>query len=188
MGRPAMTEQRRIEICRALQSCMVEKGSYEITSVKDIAQRGNMAAGLIHHYFTSKDEILLTTADMVLISVQNELEDLLHTRNTDRRAERLCDLIHDEAQSRFLLMLYSLSLSMPALREQVVNKCRELEDSIATRLRRSRTFEGDASAKAGELMFLLEGALLQTAIRQNDSGDRLLTQAISEAFPTMDEN
>ena len=38
MGRPSLAEQRRVEICRALQSCVIRNGSYEMTSVKDIAQ------------------------------------------------------------------------------------------------------------------------------------------------------
>lgn len=44
MGRQSIAEQRRIQIGRALQACMLEKGSYESTSVKDIAQRADMAA------------------------------------------------------------------------------------------------------------------------------------------------
>ncbi len=187
MGRPSLTEQRRIEICRALQICMMEKGSYEATSVKDIAQKGGMAAGLIHHYFTSKDEILLTTADIALLSVQNSLDDLLHTRNIERRRDKLHELLHDEAQSRFLLMLYSLALSMPAIRELILSKHHELEDALTARLRRSRTFTGDPAQKAGELMFLLEAAVLQSALSENNRADRLLADLLEQLFPSVSD-
>ena len=53
MGRPSLAEQRRVEICRALQSCVIRNGSYEMTSVKDIAQEAGMAAGMLHLYFES---------------------------------------------------------------------------------------------------------------------------------------
>lgn len=74
MGRPSLAEQRRVEICRALQSCVIRNGSYEMTSVKDIAQEAGMAAGMLHHYFESKDDILLVTAEMVLLELQNPPE------------------------------------------------------------------------------------------------------------------
>ena len=81
MGRPSLAEQRRVEICRALQSCVIRNGSYEMTSVKDIAQEAGMAAGMLHHYFESKDDILLVTAEMVLLELQNHLSDLLRIKD-----------------------------------------------------------------------------------------------------------
>ncbi len=91
MGRPSLAEQRRVEICRALQSCVIRNGSYEMTSVKDIAQEAGMAAGMLHHYFESKDDILLVTAEMVLLELQNHLSDLLGKQEEmrDILAERL---------------------------------------------------------------------------------------------------
>ena len=81
MGRPSLAEQRRVEICRALQSCVIRNGSYEMTSVKDIAQEAGMAAGMLHHYFESKDDILQVTAEMVLLELQNHLSDLLRIKD-----------------------------------------------------------------------------------------------------------
>ena len=112
MGRPSISEQRRIEIGRALQVCMVKNGSYEATSVKDIAQEAGIATGLVHHYFTSKDEILLLMADNSLLSVANLLDDLLHTREPAERAAKVHELLADRNQNRFMLTIYSLSLSM----------------------------------------------------------------------------
>ena len=110
MGRPSISEQRRIEIGRALQTCMIRNGSYESTSVKDIAQQAGIATGLVHHYFTSKDEILLLMADNALLDVSNVLEDILHTRQGAARREKLHELLADNSQSRFILLLYTLCL------------------------------------------------------------------------------
>lgn len=183
MGRPSLAEQRRIEICRALQSCMVQKGSYEITSVKDIAQQAGMAAGMIHHYFVNKDEMLYTTADMVLLAVQNVLDELLHTKDAAGRVQKLHELLEDQEQNRFLLMIYSLSLSMPPIKELILAKRQELEEALSSRLRRRSSFAGDAEARAEELMFLLESAIAQSALSEQNAAIRLLTVALEETFP-----
>ena len=83
MGRPSMSEQRRIEIGRALQTCMIRNGSYEITSVKDIAQEAGVATSLVHHYFTNKDEILSMMADMELMAIANLMEDVRRIREKE---------------------------------------------------------------------------------------------------------
>ncbi len=183
MGRPSISEQRRIEIGRALQACMVRKGSYEATSVKDIAQEAGIATGLVHHFFTSKDEILLLMADNALLDISNRLEDLLHTSSHDDRRQKLHELLHDQAQDRFLMMLCSLSLSMPEIRELILMRLRELENALTRRLSRSAHFTGDPNAAAFELTFLLASAVLQSALEEREESEALLSQRLEEVFP-----
>lgn len=183
MGRPSISEQRRIEIGRALQTCMVRNGSYESTSVKDIAQEAGIATGLIHHYFTNKDEILLLMADASLLAVSNLLEDLLHTRQEDLRREKLHELLTDENQSRFVLTLYSLALSMPEIRELILARRTELRESLTARLRRSQNFTGSPEEMAYRLVFLLESAVAQSALEASHMMEELLLRVLGEAFP-----
>ena len=183
MGRPSISEQRRIEIGRALQTCVVRNGSYESTSVKDIAQEAGIATGLIHHYFTNKDEILLLMADASLLSVFNLLEDLLHTRQDTPRREKLHELLSDENQSRFVLTLSHLSLSMPEIRDLILARREELRESLTARLRRSQAFSGNPEETAYRLVFLLESAVAQAALESSPLLEELLLQALQEAFP-----
>ena len=122
MGRPSLAEQRRVEICRALQSCVIRNGSYEMTSVKDIAQEAGMAAGMLHHYFESKDDILLVTAEMVLLELQNHLSDLLRIKDAAEREKMLEELLGDNEQNRFYIMLQAMALAMPAVNELLLGK------------------------------------------------------------------
>ena len=117
MGRPSLAEQRRVEICRALQSCVIRNGSYEMTSVKDIAQEAGMAAGMLHHYFESKDDILLVTAEMVLLELQNHLSDLLRIKDAAEREKMLEELLGDNEQNRFYIMLQAMALAMPTVKK-----------------------------------------------------------------------
>lgn len=103
MGRQSIAEQRRIQIGRALQACMLEKGSYESTSVKDIAQRADMAAGLIHHYFKSKDEILMLVARMLFESIRNDIDELYLARDEAGKREQLHELVGScDPRNRFV--------------------------------------------------------------------------------------
>ena len=172
-----------MEIGRALQACVVRNGSYEATSVKDIAQEAGVATGLIHHYFTNKDEILFLMADSVLLELSNILEELLHARSREARRSLLHELLSDEKRSRFILMLYSLALSMPEIRQQVLGRRRELEETLAGRLRRSKAFTGDPETYACRIAFLLESAVAQTALERRSYMEDLLAEALDGAFP-----
>ena len=126
-----------MEICRALQSCVIRNGSYEMTSVKDIAQEAGMAAGMLHHYFESKDDILLVTAEMVLLELQNHLSDLLRIKDAAEREKMLEELLGDNEQNRFYIMLQAMALAMPAVNELLLGKQEEMRDILAERAYRA---------------------------------------------------
>lgn len=159
MGRPSLAEQRRVEICRALQSCVIRNGSYEMTSVKDIAQEAGMAAGMLHHYFESKDDILLVTAEMVLLELQNHLNDLLRIKDAAEREKMLEELLGDNEQNRFYIMLQAMALAMPAVNELLLGKQEEMRDILAERLEFRGSDPEKAKADADRMTFLLCSAL-----------------------------
>ena len=183
IGRPSISEQRRIEIGRALQTCMVRNGSYEATTIKEIAQEAGIATGLVHHFFVSKEEILMLMADNALLDIANRLEDLLHTSDPAERREKLAELLGDRAQDRFIMMLYSMSLSLPEIRDLILSRQHDLENDLCRRLSRSSRFTGDPKATAYELMFLLESAVLQSTLEERSEAEELLARRLAEAFP-----
>lgn len=183
MGRPSLVEQRRMEIGRALQTCMIRSGSYQTTTVKDIAQQAGLATGLVHHYFTNKDEILHMMADNALLEVANVLEDVLRIRRGDERRARLHELLGDASRSRFLMQLYALSLSMAEIHEQVLAHRDRLARSLSARLQRRGRPADEAARDAAELVFLLESAVLQSAIGPSDAVEQLLAGAVERIFP-----
>lgn len=56
-GRPAGHGDRRESILDAALACFVERG-FHGTSVPEIAERANIAAGTIYHYFDSKEALV----------------------------------------------------------------------------------------------------------------------------------
>lgn len=186
MGRPSMSEQRRIEIGRALQACMIRNGSYESTSVKDIAQEAGVATSLVHHYFVGKDEILIMMAEIELLSVSNTLEDLLRTNREEERAACLRELLSDTNQSRFLMMLYALGLSMPEVAKLVRDHRAALKRSVSQRMERKGECQEQAGRRSSELVFLMESAVLQSAVESGQWLEDMMLHKLEECFPTQD--
>ena len=56
-GRPADHPDRRAQILEAALDCFVDRGFYG-TSIPEIAERADIAAGTIYHYFESKEALV----------------------------------------------------------------------------------------------------------------------------------
>jgi len=70
------TPERHQEILEAACSLFVENG-YDKTQIADIAQKLNVAQGLIYHYFNSKKELLYSVIDEMVMEKNRMLEDKL---------------------------------------------------------------------------------------------------------------
>ncbi len=63
----AKSTKKKEAICRAATRLFVEKG-FEKTSIRDIAEAGNMASSALYYYFEDKEAILYT----ILIGIMDE--------------------------------------------------------------------------------------------------------------------
>lgn len=54
MARKKVQDERRLQILKALHTCLQEK-SFEKTSIKDIARVAGVNHGVLHYYFTRRD-------------------------------------------------------------------------------------------------------------------------------------
>ena len=163
MGRPSLAEQRRVEICRALQSCVIRNGSYEMTSVKDIAQEAGMAAGMLHHYFESKDDMRI--------------------KDAAEREKMLEELLGDNEQNRFYIMLQAMALAMPAVNELLLGKQEEMRDILAERLEFRGSDPEKAKADADRMTFLLCSALTTPKGVQSAAARQMTADTLQELFP-----
>jgi AcrR family transcriptional regulator len=80
MARRKVQEERKLQILKALDSCLQEK-SFEKTSIKDIARVAGVNHGVLHYYFSSKEDILLNYIDYVIYDYQAQLQDWLVTKD-----------------------------------------------------------------------------------------------------------
>jgi AcrR family transcriptional regulator len=80
MARKKVQEERKLQILKALDSCLQEK-SFEKTSIKDIARVAGVNHGVLHYYFSSKEDILLNYIDYVIYDYQAQLQEWLVTED-----------------------------------------------------------------------------------------------------------
>lgn len=73
MGRPSNTEERRSEIVEAMLRVMARQG-YAKASVAAVAREANLAPGLLHYHFRTKQEILLALIERLATRVRERFE------------------------------------------------------------------------------------------------------------------
>jgi AcrR family transcriptional regulator len=167
-----MSEIRRAEISQALYRCIVKRG-YSSTTVRDIAKEAGMRSGLIHHYFTSKDEILaIVTQDLVEQGRKRVLRLLEEEKERDL-SERLrlgidflfLELAGDRDLVKVFHELWNLAVHDEALRRSLSSFYRQCRKSIASMieeyLRENAVPEAQAKDLAAFLVSASEGASIQ---------------------------
>lgn len=83
MARKNVQEERRLQILQALDACLQEK-SFEKTSIKDIASVAGVNHGVLHYYFTGKEDILLSYIAYVMDDYQAQAGKLLASMNPEQ--------------------------------------------------------------------------------------------------------
>ena len=95
MGRKSNAHQRREQIIWALYDCLVERG-HEKVSVKEIAAQAGLPSGVIHYYFSSKDDIVSSLAEAIVDKYSTMLDKrLTEAASVEQRIEYAIDFIVD---------------------------------------------------------------------------------------------
>jgi AcrR family transcriptional regulator len=120
---PQQAETKQERLLRAAFNVIGEHG-YESTSVARIARAAQMAPGLVHYYFASKDDLLVAVADWCSHLFDGALADLPELDDgfelLRSRIERIQDLVA-LLPAWYVVRgdLYALAVRLPAMREQL---------------------------------------------------------------------
>ena len=91
MGRKSNVPERREQIVWALYACLTERGHEKVT-IKEIANKAKLPAGVIHYYFKNKDEIISTLAEVLIKKYSDEIQAHLgRARSSARQIEYAID-------------------------------------------------------------------------------------------------
>jgi len=167
-----MTEIRRHEISQALYRCIATRG-YSNTTVRNIAQEAGMRSGLIHHYFSNKDEILVVLTQSIFEKYWDRMSRLLQKNQDNELPERLRVgiefIFRQVAGDRDLIKvfheLWNLAEHDPALNESLRSLYRQYRKSVAALIQQYLSENNVQGIHAKDLAAFLvsasEGASIQ---------------------------
>lgn len=87
MGRKSVETERKVQIIKALHRCLLDRPFHE-TSIKNIATEAGVNHGVLHYYFESKEEILLSYIDYIIDLYKSQYNDWLAARGGAITGER----------------------------------------------------------------------------------------------------
>ena len=119
---------------------------------------------------------------MLFESIRNDIDELYLARDEAGKREQLHELVGSCDRNRFVMMLYSLSLSMPEVKELVAEERALLFNALASRLKRGAKAVPNPEKSAASLLFFFESAIMQSALFDQAPAEDLLMEVLVDQF------
>ncbi len=143
MARKRIYEERKLQILKALNTCLQEK-SFEKTSIKDIARQAGVNHGVLHYYFSSKEEILLSYIDYVIVDYQSQMDEWLGEKDISKYSkkefmEEVFAFINNRITlnrevSRIFVEIWEIALYHEAVRDKLLEAYTRWIDELSANL------------------------------------------------------
>jgi TetR/AcrR family transcriptional regulator, transcriptional repressor of bet genes len=174
MSRPSNTEQRRHEIIKAFLEVMATQG-YAKATIAAIADKANLAPGLIHYHFKNKQEILLELIKQVSdLTMERYLENLLNVKSAKDQLKAYIDARLAKGNSDTSAYVAAwVVIGTEAIRQEEVRQVYEdvlkKQQKIIEGLLEELTGKDKRSIKkmAGIIMAAIEGAFQLSVAAKN---------------------
>lgn len=180
--------KRRKQILDGLHRCLL-RASFQETSIKDIAAEAGLNHGVLHYYFRSKDDILLSFIDYVIETYQQRFarwEHDAHARGlTGRKLIREMldfmnrELAMDRQLARIFVEIRATANHHPGVRKRLRAAYRIWTGVVEVALSHAGVPRAEAERRAAALVALSEGMSVFAIIAGRKKGE--LLQALTES-------
>lgn len=179
MSRATMRDERRNQIILALKDCLREK-SYTETSIKDIANKANLAPGLIHYYFNTKEEILIemynNASGVFYKSLLEWISTLAESKmNMTAFIAAISSYIkssYNETYSAVYSSIWTMGNYMPALKAQLKFNYERYETELANALKKVLPNDADVNSFSRLMHVYLDGLMVLSSIYDLEAQDK----------------
>jgi len=168
MGRKSTAPQRRAQIVWALYECLAERGQEKVT-IKEIAAKAELPAGVIHYYFKSKDDIIAGLAEAIVEKYSCMIDEQTSAQfSIEEKVATAIDFMVDQLiLNRPLNLVFYNLVQMTFERKKLQSVVKILMQEYRGRL--ARVFEAAGAGKAGNglgatLVAITEGFSLQCLV------------------------
>ena len=191
MGRKSIAHIRRKEIIEGFFNVVAEKGFAE-ASIREITKAAGVSKGILHHYFTNKEAMVLGVMDYVLTSYMEEFQNELskHMAAVDRMKfvfSWFFDLERFTLKfSRAWMEFWVLSKTDPAISKALRGCYKVVKDAIADIIRdgiKAGEFRKvDPIVTANLILSCMEGATILWVVDTKDTPMKALGKHTAELF------
>ncbi len=171
MGRKSNANNRRKQILQALYECLAEKGHERVT-IKRLAQKAGLPHGVIHYYFTDKDEIITELVKNLQETYFKQWEKLLSKISNNRRKipaaiDFLAEaMVLNPGLNRVLYNLVQMGFEKKAVRDALKEAYQVYRQQLADLFFKNSS-AGEQHISATGLLAMVEGLALQWMIEKN---------------------
>jgi len=171
LGRKSNANERRKQILQALYECLSEKGHERVT-IKKIAQRAGLPHGVIHYYFTDKDEIIAELVQTLQETYYNQWDKLLSTISGDSKKipaaiDFLAEsMVLDPGLNRVLYNLVQMGFERKPVRDAMKQAYQIYRQQLADLFFKD-LLAAEQHASATALLAMVEGLALQWMIEED---------------------
>ncbi|HOD70082.1 MAG: HTH-type transcriptional regulator EthR [Deltaproteobacteria bacterium ADurb.BinA179] len=176
MARKPVREERKKQIFRALDQCLLEK-SFQQTSIKDISRLAGVNHGVLHYYFTSKEDVLLQYIDYVVENFKSQMQELMNSENVSRMSQRdfikeVFRFVNDRITlnrdlSKIFIEIWEIGVHNEAVRDKLRNTYLEWTQTLARNIAGGSTDSETASIMSIAMVAFWEGMALFSTIFRN---------------------
>ena len=180
-------QDKKERLIEAAYQVFVRKG-YRNSSIKDIAAEAGITPGLVHYYFKSKEELLLSVQEDIQKKYQSRYTGLTEGQGAD--LAKMLEEIKSRATSnpdwyqwRYELFSLGMKGENDHLARQAASILQHGRDSLSTPIELFTGSTRDVSALAGILLACFDGLALQKIADENFDLDRsytLLTELLEQ--------
>ncbi|GEO01303.1 hypothetical protein NSE01_31350 [Novosphingobium sediminis] len=119
MGRPRVGEERREQILKAFETCVVRKGLAK-TTLADVAEEAGQPRPLVRYFIGNREAMVTALIDRLLERGEAQLRKLPRGGTAEQAIDVLLDQVFADETSNIVIMeLWHLSLRDHALRERL---------------------------------------------------------------------
>lgn len=138
MPRPKIIEERREEILKAFEACIVRKGFAE-TTLADVAYEAGHPRPLVRYFIGNRDEMVSCLIERILTRGESRAKSLL-SRKTSYTLEELADILLDQIYvdntTKVIIMeLWHLAIRDEALRVKLSSLYRRLVLEVVNKIK-----------------------------------------------------
>ncbi|HNU73332.1 MAG TPA: TetR/AcrR family transcriptional regulator [Deltaproteobacteria bacterium] len=176
MARKPVREERKKQIFRALDQCLLEK-SFQQTSIKDISRLAGVNHGVLHYYFTSKEDVLLQYIDYVVENFKSQMQELMSSENVSRMSQRdfikeVFRFVNDRITlnrdlSKIFIEIWEIGVHNEAVRDKLRNTYLAWTQTLARNIAGGSADSETASIMSIAMVAFWEGMALFSTIFRN---------------------